>query len=553
MWTMLVGVALGADAWVTIQGDITDGGGTPLEGSHSVTFSVWADEVSTTPLFTQQIPVVVTHGAFSAALGEGETADDTLWNTTAARFLSVEVGGVDSARTPVGWTARAWYADRAGHLGDYTPEQVVVDGEAIPWAAVQAGVTPNLPGASDFRAAVESDPSVNLSGSLSATNGFTAGGGSFSGALAANGGLSGTTGAFSGALSSGPFSATTGAFSGLLTASGGLSGGTGSFSGALAANGGLTGTTGAFSGALAANGGLTGTTGAFSGALAANGGLTGTTGTYSGLLTGNGGLSATTGRFTGNDGVGTPTPQATLDVNGGVRVGAVTTCGSTSAGTLRYVAANGTIELCNGSAWAPLQGAYYRSCKELRDAGTLIDGWNTIDLDGPGSGAPFSVWCDQSTDGGGWTLGVNFTSDLGAVDLSSYAVDSATPTTANYGVNMNRFARTTATEYRLGCVESADNASRKLFLRGLVAAEPIFTAAGVVSTKASVQCASSPSFSDAVTGAGCWGSDDTVHTYYTHSGADINWALFNGGAAYTLRHCRPVGTGYFNRGAIWFR
>ena len=62
--------------------------------------------------------------------------------------------------------------------------------------------------------------------------------------------------------------------------------------------------------------------------------------------------SVTTGPYA--RGVGTATPQATLDVNGGVRIGADTTCTAAKEGTIRYVAASDVYEFCNGTSWVPV-------------------------------------------------------------------------------------------------------------------------------------------------------------------------------------------------------
>jgi hypothetical protein len=43
------------------------------------------------------------------------------------------------------------------------------------------------------------------------------------------------------------------------------------------------------------------------------------------------------------------------------------------------------------------------SCKALMEAGEGTDGVYTIDADGEGPNAPIDVYCDMSTDGGGWT------------------------------------------------------------------------------------------------------------------------------------------------------
>jgi hypothetical protein len=57
----------------------------------------------------------------------------------------------------------------------------------------------------------------------------------------------------------------------------------------------------------------------------------------------------------GSVGVGTPNPQAKLDVNGPVKVGATAAgCGGALAGALRYNAAKRRIQLCQGSKWVSL-------------------------------------------------------------------------------------------------------------------------------------------------------------------------------------------------------
>ncbi len=63
-------------------------------------------------------------------------------------------------------------------------------------------------------------------------------------------------------------------------------------------------------------------------------------------------------RETGSVGIGTTSPAALLDVEGGVRVGNDTgSCASNNEGTLRYTGGDPPWEYCNGSAWVPFESA----------------------------------------------------------------------------------------------------------------------------------------------------------------------------------------------------
>ncbi|MBI3550133.1 MAG: hypothetical protein HY078_13935 [Elusimicrobia bacterium] len=78
----------------------------------------------------------------------------------------------------------------------------------------------------------------------------------------------------------------------------------------------------------------------------------------------------------GSVGIGTPSPQAKLDVAGGVRLGnelQAPACSSANAGTLRYNAAIRKTESCNGSAWVPMGVGGFAQCVQ-RNATTSTKG-----------------------------------------------------------------------------------------------------------------------------------------------------------------------------------
>lgn len=231
-------------------------------------------------------------------------------------------------------------------------------------------------------------------------------------------------------------------------------------------------------------------------------------------------------------------------------------CTSEDGGTLRFT---DRLEVCLGEdGWRPIggypgetEGNPATSCKAIHDDVPALPSGPYWVVDSPGN--TFLAWCDMETDGGGWTLGVNIHSDLGPINLYGYRNRTEVWSGANYGVGMSLMQDIdTSTEYRLTCTESSDNTDRVLFLRGLNPAEPIFQAAGTITTT-NLQCATNADFTGALSGGSCLTYENGDHTYYGSASFDVSWALYRLGSAYTLRHCANRGNGYFNRGALWYR
>jgi hypothetical protein len=141
---------------------------------------------------------------------------------------------------------------------------------------------------------------------------------------------------------------------------------------------------------------------------------------------------------TGNVGIGTTTPAVDLDLQGTMRMSKYTsepyTCDATKDAAIA-VTSNYTTCICrNGTGWVSTSDGetlckwktvaivvngsgkkwaddtFATSCNGYRNptgdytyTGLTGDGIYTIDPDGAGGSAEFDVYCDMTTDGGGWT------------------------------------------------------------------------------------------------------------------------------------------------------
>lgn len=137
-------------------------------------------------------------------------------------------------------------------------------------------------------------------------------------------------------------------------------------------------------------------------------------------------------------GVGQTSPLARFDVNGSVRVANDSTpCSSAFAGAIRY---NGTLfQGCNGVEWVQLDNVRLgsglsaseagSSCKTIKtDYPSSTSGVFWIDPDGSTSTiSPYTVYCDMSTDGGGWTFVATVTNFGDGANQGSWLQTTPTP------------------------------------------------------------------------------------------------------------------------------
>jgi hypothetical protein len=109
---------------MSYQGYLTDNGGTPLTGSYTLAFKLYADSLITTPLWTESYAgVPVSGGVFHVALGSVSPLDASILSG-AKLYLVTSVNGVDVLpRRPivtVAYAFRAGVADSAVHAATGT-------------------------------------------------------------------------------------------------------------------------------------------------------------------------------------------------------------------------------------------------------------------------------------------------------------------------------------------------------------------------------------------------------------------------------------------------
>lgn len=100
-----------------------------------------------------------------------------------------------------------------------------------------------------------------------------------------------------------------------------------------------------------------------------------------------------------------------VGVKGNLVLAAATApCDQFAVGAVKYSAALGRVQVCDGKSWWPQLVGTTKSnagltCKDIKmKAPSAKSGVYWVDPDGSGSGVAFQAYCDQETGGGGWTL-----------------------------------------------------------------------------------------------------------------------------------------------------
>ena len=127
---------------------------------------------------------------------------------------------------------------------------------------------------------------------------------------------------------------------------------------------------------------------------------------YGQQFSNNGGSTMTVGYNGGGDvGIGTTSPADTLDVNGGVKIGADSnTCSSSIKGAVRYNSTLNLLEFCNGAAWTPLEPVQSTPVETAPSgSGYFVLSGSTYDGNlGGSAGAASSLCLTDLTSNTGW-------------------------------------------------------------------------------------------------------------------------------------------------------
>ena len=102
-----------------MQGELSDADGAPIDNALSVTFTLYADDIGSTTLWTETQTVDFDLGAFTANLGSNETLDMAIFRDQPNVWLGIAIdGGDEMDLIRIGSAPYAGYAQYAGSAVD---------------------------------------------------------------------------------------------------------------------------------------------------------------------------------------------------------------------------------------------------------------------------------------------------------------------------------------------------------------------------------------------------------------------------------------------------
>ncbi len=150
---------------ISYQGRVTDSAGTPLQGSQSLTFSIYYFATGAVALWTEVQTVTVTDGLFSAELGSVTPFGSLVFDVPYFLGISINGGSELSPRKPLTSVPYAMKASDADTVGGLTTTQL--QGAVGP----QGPIGPEGPAGNDGAVGADGatgpqgDPGVGVSGS----------------------------------------------------------------------------------------------------------------------------------------------------------------------------------------------------------------------------------------------------------------------------------------------------------------------------------------------------------------------------------------------------
>ncbi len=108
-----------APAVLPMQGFLTDGDGTPIDGDISLRINLYDSEVATTDIFTETQTVMVDQGHFVAYVGDAASLDLALFRDNSDVWVGLAIdGGTELPRFQLGSVPYAGFAQYAGNAGN---------------------------------------------------------------------------------------------------------------------------------------------------------------------------------------------------------------------------------------------------------------------------------------------------------------------------------------------------------------------------------------------------------------------------------------------------